>query len=917
MHKWLLTKKILPLMMTASLMTGSGSVFAPGQEMGAIKEVKTRTYSAMEAEEREAVVMDGEQTAEESAVSEENTGVRAKVNTAEDSEKQNQSYSDQAAAEQAADIETNGTDRLEETGDEISETDQASDDMDQTQDDREKTSDDKEETRYEIHLDSDAAYVQVKTSAKRKTVLPSNGTDDDLELCEELLKEEDLVIVNLQQEDAPILDSEELLEISQSFQELPETDAKTESDTAGNSAASELSGEVALTDENLLDSYLAGTTVYFSAVPDMDYEMVKIELIGEDGSPIESKPDQTEGVYSFVMPDQNVLIKTEAEEIQLEGDYSEEEILALSDYMEEQGLSVSNVELMSVAMASQLRTITVSMDGFVDYSAEGYGSGFDAVFTVHPSNYQGNGNAYCLNPALQAPGHNSQGQRISYTTTVTDYTDPMLIKILYYGFGGPGNITNAYASTPTAQHILTHMVSVRRAAELGIPGAGSYTYKASSTAIRAADALYNAIKNQPEIIGTVSVLTPVQGQQTIMLLANYQPPKVNGQLRLTKISARVELSDGNPNYSLKGAGYVVCSDQEMQHLVGTFTTNADGTSSVTMTLEPGTYYVKEVTVPKGYLLDETIYTATVEAGVMNTVLTKDVPAADNLSLLLEKVNAETGEADETLQGAQFTMNYYAVEEEADLQTPTASWVFETDEHGQIFLADSYKVGGDPLILNKEGQPVLPLGYLTIQETKAPAGYELNDTLYLCHTEKTDAGVETTNLPTGEHAVREQPHTSELAVTKLVTGSAGNKTKEFSFTLQLTTISEQIIPRRLAYIVTETGAEDIKGYMDLDAGTVSFQLRHGQTIHFTDIPSEFHYEVVETDGEAEGYTVTYENASGQMTGETVHVKVTNHKDMIISTDADTNSPILTCLLLAAFAGFILLFFKTGRRRFMNR
>ncbi|MDO4490900.1 MAG: DUF5979 domain-containing protein [Lachnospiraceae bacterium] len=260
--------------------------------------------------------------------------------------------------------------------------------------------------------------------------------------------------------------------------------------------------------------------------------------------------------YQELLAEENLIIVTVEqgsgdgqEEMAVETleELSDGELQALEEYIEDQGYPVSTAAMLDAASDTQVRTITFNMNGFISLAAEGYGTGYDAMFYVNKANCQGNGNAYCIDPSKQAPGHSDQGREHSYTTTVRDYRDPLLLKIMYYGFGGPGDITGSFAQTNPARHILTHLVATRRAAELGIPGAGNYKYSANSTAIARADALYEAIKGKKDILGRVSVLTPVQGQQTIMLLAEYSVPPEKPKETELSVAKTVTGTAGNKN----------------------------------------------------------------------------------------------------------------------------------------------------------------------------------------------------------------------------------------------------------------------------------------------------------------------------------------------------------------------------------
>ena len=87
----------------------------------------------------------------------------------------------------------------------------------------------------------------------------------------------------------------------------------------------------------------------------------------------------------------------------------------------------------------------------------------------------------------------------------------------------------------------------------------------------------------------------------------------------------------------------------------------------------------------------------------------------------------------SLEGAEFTWNFYAgYYNKNNLPAqPTRTWVTKTiaekDSDGAIHyitrLADKYKVSGDSFY-TQDGKNVLPLGTLTVEETKSPSGYLL-------------------------------------------------------------------------------------------------------------------------------------------------------------------------------------------------
>ena len=214
--------------------------------------------------------------------------------------------------------------------------------------------------------------------------------------------------------------------------------------------------------------------------------------------------------------------------------------------------------------------------------------------------------------------------------------------------------------------------------------------------------------------------------------------KSAGKLSITKKSSNTGISSGNSLYSsMEGAEYGLYSNSSATDLVGTFTIKADGSSNTIDNLSIGTYYIKETKAPSGYALDTTIHKVQVSSG--DTVWTaNDVPQADPVSILLRKVDSETGKAvpqgSASLAGAEYTVKYYdgyySKASELNGKTPKKTWVLKTDSDGYAILANSYKVSGDDLYLNGDGVPTLPLGTISIQETKAPTGYKLNSELYI-------------------------------------------------------------------------------------------------------------------------------------------------------------------------------------------
>ena len=205
-----------------------------------------------------------------------------------------------------------------------------------------------------------------------------------------------------------------------------------------------------------------------------------------------------------------------------------------------------------------------------------------------------------------------------------------------------------------------------------------------------------------------------------------------GFLTLTKQSANTSLTSGNSCYSLAGATYGVYSDAGCSTQVTTLTTDASGNAG-TVSLNEGTYYYKELTAPSGYALDSTVGSINVTASQTSTVSVTDTPVNDPVRISINKIDSATGEAAQggaSLEGAEFTVKYYAGYYNAGNlpANATRTWVIKTVKRpsGQYvaILNNDCKVSGDDFYTNASGTVCLPLGTISIEETKAPEGYSL-------------------------------------------------------------------------------------------------------------------------------------------------------------------------------------------------
>lgn len=224
-----------------------------------------------------------------------------------------------------------------------------------------------------------------------------------------------------------------------------------------------------------------------------------------------------------------------------------------------------------------------------------------------------------------------------------------------------------------------------------------------------------------------------------------------GKLCIKKTSANPAITDNNPCYSLQGAEYGVYKTEAdakaNKNKVNTLTIGKYDSSekykdwSNEIELDAGTYYLKETKNPKGYALNNSVVSVVVKANESSWIGSngefKDYPQSDPVSVVLGKVDKETNknkpQGSASLAGAEFTVKYYKGLYDSDPaksgQVPARSWVLKTDKYGYCDLSNDYKVSGDDFYMFGN-IAIIPVGTITIQETKAPTGYFINNELFV-------------------------------------------------------------------------------------------------------------------------------------------------------------------------------------------
>lgn len=387
------------------------------------------------------------------------------------------------------------------------------------------------------------------------------------------------------------------------------------------------------------------------------------------------------------------------------------------------------------------------------------------------------GNLYCTNPFVTFSAGEKTVMPIQNAYPAMSQSD------INYVAAGVDYILNKYPLGSSmerealAQAFVWNALSGKAGynlSDFNMSGTGANLY---ADAIPKASVYANSVRNSAQGSGIVYV-SGDGTQDVASFTVSY-----GGYLTLIKETAsNRELVNLCPeNYSLAGATYRVSASPNMDQNAGELIVNADGTSN-TISLPAGTYYVKEITAPKGYNLDTNVYTVTVSSAETATLRVKDEPKFDPLSFRLQKKAADTLDKELSLEGAEYTVKYYKEKtEDTSGLTPFRTWVFRTDKNGYISLKDKWKIGGDELFKDEDGITVGLYGTYTFEETKAPAGYV-----------KTDGIISTQIIDSDHHGqainvlkdVVDEEKVITVEVDKVSEDTTGVKTKIGGATMQL-------------------------------------------------------------------------------------------------------------------------------------
>ena len=254
---------------------------------------------------------------------------------------------------------------------------------------------------------------------------------------------------------------------------------------------------------------------------------------------------------------------------------------------------------------------------------------------------------------------------------------------------------------------------------------------------------YATFKVVTSMLGVRGVNNPNNYQCAFATLNIRYEKQQEGYLRIHKSSANPEITNGNSCYSFDDINYGVFTDAGCVNNIAVLNLDANGYSEP-LKLKAGTYYVREAdaTPGSGYKTNGEVYTVNVTAGTTSDAPvmceTTDVPLNDPLGIVINKINSD-GTTAADLSCAEYTITYYPkqytsvaeIEADTDPDVKPTVWVIQTlkaaNGNYRAMLDDAHIVpnsnsAGAVFGKNYTGNYIIPLGTITVEETKAPAGF---------------------------------------------------------------------------------------------------------------------------------------------------------------------------------------------------
>lgn len=210
------------------------------------------------------------------------------------------------------------------------------------------------------------------------------------------------------------------------------------------------------------------------------------------------------------------------------------------------------------------------------------------------------------------------------------------------------------------------------------------------------------------------------GTQKLMYSAYYDPIDVSFRGAVVALG-NVELTkEDRFNGKIDGAKFGIYTDRNCTNRVAT-AVSKDG-KIVFDYLEPKTYFIKEISAPKGFLLSDTVAEITVRSNQTSYITINNDEPTGKIELTKELDTSKTNSmhGDVNINGAEYTL--YADE---DIKSAIGSKTF----YNKGDVVQVGKVSSNSETIASCTFDNLPLGKYMLKETKAPEGTLLDKTEY--------------------------------------------------------------------------------------------------------------------------------------------------------------------------------------------
>ena len=294
-----------------------------------------------------------------------------------------------------------------------------------------------------------------------------------------------------------------------------------------------------------------------------------------------------------------------------------------------------------------------------------------------------------------------------------EINNPMIRKILYYGYNGPKDMLTAKygknASICMTSEMLSKAYSGITAGEV-VKNKGWEKYFSS---------IYEEIKQKedPYMNGYTAYICKnhlkgynfqnVYNKRQDVVYGKMEEPRY-AHVQIKKTSKQPSMTENNSLYSFKGARYGIYTREDdarnETNPVVVLVTDEQGFSQ-TADIQPGQYFIKEIQAPKGYKKNETIFPKEFlekQTYLLTGGIFSDMPETPTLEIIGQKLDSKT---DMPIAKALFKIEYYPPNQ----KNPAKTWMVQSDQQGYI----------------KFPEELVNVGTLTLQEKTPAPGYVLN------------------------------------------------------------------------------------------------------------------------------------------------------------------------------------------------